>query len=269
MTIADDLGSTVTSPRASARASWRLVDAHGQGEPNLSGDVALVRHDGEFRGAVPSAERLLAERALVVPCIGLADGQWRAADEVGEQRPAILIEGTLIQEVHLVDRVSACLLGPGAVLHDLGNYEASLPCEMTWTSLGESRIAILDQQFEIAARRWPALWQVVHRRFAQQLKMLARWNGALGLPRVEQRVLAVFLLIADHWGVMRSDGILIRLPLSHECIGHMVAARRPTVSLALAGLAAEGLLMARGRHEWLLAPESGSLLAPPQRHIGA
>lgn len=259
--MAVDSGS-VTTGGPPVRASWPLIDARGRQLPDRSGDLALLRHDAELRGAVDPADRLLAERAVVVPWIGLADGPWRAPPEVQQQGPAILLEGTLIQEVQLRDRTSAYLFGPGAVLHDLADHDASLPSEMSWTSVGESRIALLDRRFDAAARRWPGLWYVIHRRFAEQLKTAARWNCAIGLPRVEQRVLAVFWLIADRWGVMRPDGIAIRLSLTHESIGRMVAARRPTVSLALAGLAVEGLLTSTDRGEWLLAPGSRAALAP-------
>jgi CRP-like cAMP-binding protein len=46
---------------------------------------------------------------------------------------------------------------------------------------------------------------------------------------------------------------VLDLPLTHELIGRMVGARRPTVSLALAELAQAGTLVRRLDGAWVLS----------------
>ncbi len=225
-----------------------------------SGDLVLLRCDADLRAALNPADVRLAERATLARGFAVEDESWLPPADAPEPGLAILIDGTIIQEVSLGDRSSAQLLGPGAILHDLSDH-SSLAGQMTWTSVGPSTVAVLDERFTTAARYWPALWTVIHRRLVDQLKTAARWNAVTSMPRAEDRVLAVFWLIADRWGIRCPDGISIRMALTHDLIGRMAAARRPTTSLALATLAAEGLLTCRsGRRDWLLAPDSQRLL---------
>jgi CRP/FNR family cyclic AMP-dependent transcriptional regulator len=84
----------------------------------------------------------------------------------------------------------------------------------------------------------------------------------VGLPRVEERVLALFWQLADRWGVVRPEGVVVQLPLTHALIGQLVGAQRPTVSLALQSLADDGLLLRGDIGAWTLDHESGATLAP-------
>jgi CRP/FNR family transcriptional regulator, cyclic AMP receptor protein len=60
---------------------------------------------------------------------------------------------------------------------------------------------------------------------------------------------------------VRPDGTLVGLRLTHELIGYLVGARRPSVSTALGRLQRDGRLRREGRH-WLLLGE------PPDRQRG-
>jgi hypothetical protein len=75
------------------------------------------------------------------------------------------------------------------------------------------------------------------------------------LPRVEDRLLALFWHLADRWGRRHRDDIAIGLPLTHEALGRLIGARRPTVSLGLRALAEEGALHREGE-QWVLAASS-------------
>jgi CRP/FNR family transcriptional regulator, cyclic AMP receptor protein len=77
-------------------------------------------------------------------------------------------------------------------------------------------------------------------------------------PRVEERVLALFWQLADRWGVVRPDGVVIELALTHATIGHLVGAQRPTVSLALHALAEAGLLRRGDTGAWTLSFRVGT-----------
>lgn len=76
----------------------------------------------------------------------------------------------------------------------------------------------------------------------------------LHLPRIEDRLIALFADLAERFGKMSPDGILIDLPLTHELIGGLVAGRRPTVTLALSTLADNGLIERLDDGRWKLAP---------------
>jgi hypothetical protein len=81
------------------------------------------------------------------------------------------------------------------------------------------------------------------------------------LPRVEQRVLALLWHLAERFGRMAPDGVVLDLRLKHRLIGELVGAQRPTISLALATLLEEGLVRRRPGGALLLDPASRSALA--------
>jgi CRP-like cAMP-binding protein len=71
-------------------------------------------------------------------------------------------------------------------------------------------------------------------------------------PRLDRRVRLLFWELAGRHGTVHRDGVHLRLRLTHEVIGHLVAARRPSVSAALTRLAKRGVLRREGG-EWLLS----------------
>lgn len=46
--------------------------------------------------------------------------------------------------------------------------------------------------------------------------------------------------LADRWGRVTPDGVIVPLKLTHEALGRLVGAQRPTVTLALGELVASG-----------------------------
>src|SRR5262249_31512820 len=78
------------------------------------------------------------------------------------------------------------------------------------------------------------------------------------LKRVDTRLLAFFWHLADRFGKVTADGVLIPLPLTHRQLALLVGAQRPSVTSALGALAERELLR---RDE----PGSGLLSLPPDR----
>ena len=65
--------------------------------------------------------------------------------------------------------------------------------------------------------------------------------------------MALFADLAQRFGRMTPEGIVIELPLTHQIIGDLVGSRRPTVSLALQSLAEGGVLKRLDDGRWHLA----------------
>lgn len=70
--------------------------------------------------------------------------------------------------------------------------------------------------------------------------------------------------LATLYGKVRRDGVLVPMRLSHEALGRMVGARRPTVTLALTALGEQGLVTTDGVGGFLLSTDSRSILVPPR-----
>jgi CRP/FNR family transcriptional regulator, cyclic AMP receptor protein len=247
------------------------VPAPGPAADGSRSVVALLRVDARMRDAVPPSERGFAERVVVVPRRTLEPGRWQPEGLLDRSvRPfaAMLLHGLVTHEILLAGRRSANLLGPGDVFRPWRSADTCLPCDPRWTAGGRAEIALLDERFVMATRKWPDLSVVVYERLAEQLEVAAVRAAIVGLPRVEARLLALFWQLADRWGVVTGDGIVVRLPLTHALLGHLVGAQRPTVSLALQALADAELLRRGGDGAWILAHDSARTLASNGARFG-
>jgi len=226
--------------------------------------VSLMRVDAGLRAAVPPAELPSAERLLTAPLRELPPGPGALEtlfDDVVHPFGALLLRGVVTSNVAIAGRRSAHLLGPGDVLRPWRSADTTVPCASSWTAAGGAEVAVLDDRFLMGMRRWPRVGAVIFERLAEQVEAGAVRTAIVALPRVEQRVLAMFWQLADRWGVVRPDGVVIRLALTHELIGWLTGAQRPTVSLALHTLADQGLLRRDETGAWILGSDSRAELA--------
>jgi CRP/FNR family transcriptional regulator, cyclic AMP receptor protein len=231
--------------------------------------VALLQVDAGLRAAIPEPERPLAERVVLVPCHALGPGPWRTeslgAD--GDALAALIVRGMATREITIAGRRSAELMGPGDVFHPWSSSNPVVPAASRFASGSSALIALLDGPFVAAASRWPQLFAVLHERVGEQLERATLRAAIMALPRVEQRILGMFWQLAERWGTVRSDGVVVELAITHELIGQLIGAQRPTVSLALNALADDGLLQRTSHGAWILCHDARAAL-PDVRSIG-
>jgi CRP/FNR family cyclic AMP-dependent transcriptional regulator len=231
--------------------------------------VALLRVDAGLRAAIPKDQLDVAERLVIVRGRELGPGTWTPESRAAHTAvfAALLIRGLVTHETTIAGRRSAELLGPGDVFHPWRAFDAAVPGTSRWAADSTALIALLDGRFLAAARRWPPLFGVIHERLAEQLERGSARAAIMVLPRVEQRVLGLFWLLAERWGTVCREGVVVGLALTHELIGQLIGAQRPTVSLALQALAHDGLVHRTAHDAWLLGHDSRTML-PDIRPIG-
>ena len=146
----------------------------------------------------------------------------------------VILEGLLCREVGIRDRHVLEFLGPGDVVQlPAGHRRPSLGSNVGLTAATELVLVGLRTSFLHAAARWPSLLAEVQQRLEAQRQRLAIQAAIVHLPRAEDRVLLTLWHLADTWGRVTPDGTLLPLPLTHDVLGQMAAARRSTVTLAL------------------------------------
>jgi hypothetical protein len=77
--------------------------------------------------------------------------------------------------------------------------------------------------------------------------------------------MALFWHLADRWGRVTPDGVLVELDLTHSLLSRLTCLRRPTVSVTLKELRETGQLISLSRSAWLL---HGARPSERQRVIG-
>jgi hypothetical protein len=231
--------------------------------PETAGHVALLATDPQFARDIPCRDRALAERVLVLPRLALAAGPWSAPPRDAWPAPTVgllLTAGIAARHVMLGERVATQLLGPGDVLDPWGPTWELLPSGVSWSMQEPVTAVVLDGRFATAARRWPSLATVVQERLLALSDRLATHLAICQLPRVEQRILALLWHLAERFGRVGPDGIVLSLGLTHRLIGQLVGAQRPTVSLAMGALVDAGHVMRRDDGALLLTERSHAAL---------
>jgi CRP/FNR family cyclic AMP-dependent transcriptional regulator len=163
----------------------------------------------------------------------------------------LLLSGMVNRRIQLDEQVALSVVGPGAVIPVLDAPSSEVIASSEWVAVGGARLAVIGQQFMRAGARWPALYRNLLGRFADQNEQLVTQLSLCQLPRVEDRLLGMLWLLAESWGKVTSAGTLLPLHFTHEALGAMVGARRPTVTLALGELADSGAVIQR-EGGWLL-----------------
>jgi CRP/FNR family transcriptional regulator, cyclic AMP receptor protein len=230
-------------------------DKLGRSAPSVT-TANLVAALPEVLAGVPAEDRLLAERTLIVPLVSARNVDL--ADVISTQIPGafhfLILDGVVLKETTLARRSALELLGRGDLLappltpaHQLESRAAS-----RYLAHGPVSIAALEDQVRQAAQRWPGIADFLHNRLAHQTHHASMHLAMLHLPRIEDRLIALFADLAERFGHIAADGILIELPLTHENIGGLVAGRRSTVTLALQELSSNGLIARLEGDRWKL-----------------
>ena len=229
--------------------------------------VALLELDPDL-GAGLTPDRFARARAeLNAPTVRLPRGEWagNALARTDQQSVGLLVmDGVIAREVVLGDTVSSELLGAGDLIRpwDRGGEPQLLADTVRWQVLAEARLAVLGRPFAAAAARWPEIGAALLGRTYARAQRLGTMQAIGHLNSVDRRLLALFWHLAERWGRITPEGIVVPLRLSHRLLAELVGARRPTVSAALAALALEGRLQRRDDATWLLTGEAPGAPAP-------
>jgi CRP/FNR family transcriptional regulator, cyclic AMP receptor protein len=245
------------------------------------GAVSILDADPDLADGLPESEREEAVRHLVAPAFELPAGPWAPGElgrQCGDAFGLLVLNGVVSRTLTLAGRTTGELLGSGDVLRPWEGDEAMppVPCEVHWMVHSPMRLALLDRRFVATATRWPTVIAALAHRTVRRSHALSLQLALGQVPRVEGRLLLLFWRLAERWGRMTPDGIVVPLKLTHETLGALVAARRPSVTSALGRLADAGLLrrgegggwlLARGAEarlgEFLVAQESPEAVKPP------
>jgi CRP/FNR family transcriptional regulator, cyclic AMP receptor protein len=232
--------------------------------------VVLFDADPDLAEGIPDPELEIARRHAVANVIQVDPPSWNPTPIVSLSEPGWLglfqLDGLMLRRVQVGKRAACELFGPGDVIRPWdadGEYDP-LPISLDWIVLRPTRLAVLDTAFARRVARWPSISGRVCGRIAQRARHLALTQAITHLPRAHPRLLMLFWILADRWGTVRSDGVRVTLPLTHETLAMLVGSRRPTVTIALQRLARAGLLTRERNDRWLLTHRAIELLARPE-----
>jgi CRP/FNR family transcriptional regulator, cyclic AMP receptor protein len=220
--------------------------------------ISILDADPELGAGLSGEARDLARRHAVAAVHALPTGAFDFASPNGDNAaPAVgllILDGLITRDVELAKRATTELLGQGDVIRPWDDERSlePLPGSVTWSVLEPARVAVLDRRFAAVAGRWPTMLDTLIGRMTRRSRQLSVQRAIAQVPRVDARVLVLLWLLADRWGRVSPQGVRVPLALTHETIGKLVGARRPSVTTALGQLIARGDIERRPDGGWIL-----------------
>jgi CRP/FNR family transcriptional regulator, cyclic AMP receptor protein len=228
--------------------------------PRERDTVRLLEADPELAGGMDT--RTLA--AVSAPLVRLGpDPGLRVPEPPPGAMGLLVLEGLLSRQVMLSGRSSVELLGPGDLLRpwqDDGEHSVS-PFEAAYQVLEPCRLAVLDRRATARIGRWPEVMAILAQRALNRSRAVMGHLVLSQIPRVDQRLHLLLWHLADRWGKVTPEGVVLSLRLSHEIFGALIGAQRPTVTLALRQLTDRGAIRRRPDRTWLLLEQPAEIVA--------
>jgi CRP/FNR family transcriptional regulator, cyclic AMP receptor protein len=234
--------------------------------------VRVLEEDPELAAGLDPTSLQLATRHAIAAIEIVPQGAWTPSrpPDGGEGHLGLLVlDGLLMRDVTFARAACTELIGRGDVLRpwDWESEVATVRPTVAWTALQPVRLAVLDRRITAIIGRWPELVSAVVARALRHSFELATNQATSHLTRVDARLELLFWRLADRWGRVGPDGIVLELPLTHQVLGRLVGAQRPSVTTALSDLARRGIVERRDDGAWVLhgAPpgEEETPLEPP------
>jgi CRP/FNR family transcriptional regulator, cyclic AMP receptor protein len=228
--------------------------------------VRLLDADPELGDRLTGEERVRGQHQLVAEVMRVGAGRWDAAvavDAGSAPLGLLILDGLLLRDLDLGRRASTEVLGTGDILRpwDGDAMNSELPFVARWNVLEPLRLAVLDQRFLATALRYPAVIDALFARANRRHRGLAARLVVNQLVRLEDRLLLALWTLAERWGRVTPDGVLIPMGLTHSALARLVGARRPSVTSALGDLSRDRLLE-RTEDGWLLRGDPAHLVDP-------
>jgi CRP/FNR family transcriptional regulator, cyclic AMP receptor protein len=276
--VTGDAAAAANAPLV-ARAYARFK---AMGPPMPTSQIShFLREDADLAATLEPAVREAALEECIAPVMRLAAGDWDGQPD-GSPRDGIgllVLDGLLLRRVGVDNRYGAELLGDGDLLRPWQGegIETTVPHTTGWRVLTPARLAVLDLRVTRRIARYPELTGRFVGRALERSRNLAVNMAIVHQTRIDVRLRILLWHLADRWGKVNPDGIILPLSLSHATLAELVAARRPTVTTALTELERRGLVR-RIKAGWLLAGERPlelselrevpALSRPPEPHSG-
>jgi len=223
-----------------------------------NGDViSLIDADPELGDLLDAESRRRAQREALTQVRRLSPGDWNVAEAIepdSHHRGFLIIDGLISREVDVLGRRCVELLGAGDVIRPWSWDEdgSHVKAEVGWEVLEPARMVVLDHRLIVRITPWPQLGLELFSRGTRRAHSLAVSLAIAHHQRVDDRLMLTLWHLAERWGRVRPDGVVVPLPLSHQRLADLVGAHRPAVTTAMGELTRAGSISRRDDRTWLL-----------------
>ena len=222
--------------------------------------ISIVEADPDLADVLDERAVDRARREAITRVQRLSPGVWDAAsaqEPAEHHRGFLIVDGLLSRTVDVLGRRCVELVGHGDVMRPWrwdpdGSH---VRAEVGWTVLEPTRLAVLDHNLVLRMMPWPQLGLELFNRGTRRAHHLAVALAIAHHQRVDDRLILTLWHLAERWGRVHPDGIVVPLPLGHQRLADLIGAHRQSVTTALGELARAGSLSRRDDGDWVLHGE--------------
>ena len=216
--------------------------------------------DPDLGDGLSPEDRTAAERLLTAPVIEASRARWEPPYmDPQTSFGMLIIDGMLGRRVRVAGSVATEVLGVGDIIRPWEEpvMWGVIPPELDWRVFRPARLAVLDQHVTTVMGRRPQLVVNFSARLLRRAHSVGYLAAVTHQARVEDRLLATLWFLAGKWGRVSPQGVTVPFRLTHEVLGEIIGAQRPSVTLALGSLQRQDIVQR--------LPAGGFLLtgAPP------
>jgi CRP/FNR family cyclic AMP-dependent transcriptional regulator len=219
--------------------------------------MSILDADEDLAALLSPEEQEEARRTAVVRVRRLEKGSWDAGASLEpdvHHRGFLIVTGLLSRKVDVMDRRCVELIGPGDVMRpwQWDSEGSHVKAEVGWSALEPTVLAVLDDGVVVRTAPWPQIGVELFSRGLRRAHALAVALAIAHHQRVDERLMLTLWHLAERWGRVSSEGIVVPLPLSHQRLADLIGAQRPSVTTALGSLSRAGNIGRRESGEWVL-----------------
>lgn len=187
----------------------------------------------------------------------------------------LLLDGMLLRGLAVTNRPTVEVLGPGDLFRPFEpdrNPDPMVAGEVRWWALRPARVAVLDARFTRRMSEYPEVIAELAGRLSRRPAASTLRLAMVQEPRLSVRLHCMLWHLADRFGEVQDDQMLLRVPLCHVLLAWLVGARRPAMSRAINELERAGRLARHPDGTWVLGrerPEGFADGALPAQRVAA
>jgi hypothetical protein len=216
-------------------------------------EIKLLEADPGLASVLDGVTLQNATLELRAPLLTLTRGEWNPASAPPEAGllGVLVIDGLIARYLQVTGARCAELLGKGDLLRPW-QEDATSFVRSRWRILEEAKVAPLGPGFASRLSRYPALIEALFARSMRRSRSLAVLSAIDNVVGLEERLRLLFWHLAERWGTVERDGVVMPLRLTHEVLADLVGSRRPSITTALAGLVERGAIVEHPEGGWRL-----------------
>lgn len=267
----------MTAARGEPRPGFARSDAPADGHGRLRGlsefafeddTVHILEEDPDLAADLTPADRFAASRLLKARVMQVTSRHWDPPGlDPARTFGLLVMDGLLGRRVQVGRGVSTELLSFGDILRpwDKPTLLNLVPPKLGWRVFRPTRLAVLDAQITAVIGRRPELIVAFSGRLLRRARHTAHLMAIGHHARVEDRLLLTLWHLASNWGRVTPEGVSVPFRLTHEVLGEIIGAQRPSVTMAVGVLRRRGELIRRDDGYYVLTGSPQELIFERER----